>query len=147
MRSATIGQLAAGVLVLAACGGSGAAPALRPRPPAPIDLSVYVSDSRISVSPASAGAGPIVFIVTNQSQEAESLAISTGGGSTLATTAPINPQGTTQVSLDFTPGDYVIAAAPRGRTEAQRSLPSPIHPAHLHIGRERPSSDGQLLQP
>ncbi|MGH2914296.1 MAG: hypothetical protein ACRDMX_04835 [Solirubrobacteraceae bacterium] len=147
MRSATIGQLAAVALLIAGCGSSGDGAASRPRPSAPIDLSVYVSDARISVSPNSLGAGPVVFVVTNQSREAQALAIISRGGSTLATTAPINPQGTTHVTLDFAPGEYTIAAAARGRTEAQQSQASPIRSVRLRIGRARPSSDGQLLQP
>jgi hypothetical protein len=147
MRIRTIGQLAVSALVLSACGAAGGQSASVPRPPSPVNLTVYVNDSRVSVSPASVGAGPIVFIVTNQARNAESLAISSAGGSTLASTAPINPQGTTQVSVDFKPGDYTIATSPHGRSDAQLSQPSPIRPASIHIGRQRPGSDNQLLQP
>jgi hypothetical protein len=118
------------------------------RPPSPVNLTVYVNDSRVSVSPTSVGAGPVIFIVTNQASRAESLAISTAGGSqTVATTAPINPQGTTQVSVNFKPGDYTIATAPHGRTDAQLSESSPIRSVSIHIGRQRATSSNQLLQP
>ena len=118
-----------------------------PRPPSPVNLTVYVNDSRVSVSPASVGAGTVVFIVTNQARHAESLAISAAGGSTLASTAPINPQGTTQVSVNFKPGEYTIATAPHGRTDAELSQTPPIRPASIRIGRQRASSGNQLLQP
>jgi len=134
-------------LALCACGASGPAPASRPRPPAPVDLSVYVNDAKVSVSPAGVGAGPLVLVVTNQSRSAESLAVTNASGSTVATTAPINPQGTTKLSIDVSPGEYTIATAPHGRTQAQQSVPSSIRPARLRIGRERPSSGSQLLQP
>ncbi len=160
MRIATIEELArrtaavrSGLLMLAcatlvaACGSAARAPASLPRPPAPITLSVLVGDSRVSISPASVGAGPIVFVVTNQSSRAQALAIVDSRGSTLASTAPINPQGTTRLSTDFPPGAYTIATAPQGRTDAQRSLPAVIRPARLRLGAERPNSDGQLLQP
>lgn len=155
MRIRTMGQLAASALglavsalVLAGCGTAGGKAASVLRPPSPVNLTVYVNDSRVSVSPTSVGAGPVLFIVTNQASRAESLAISRAGASqTLASTAPINPQGTTQVSVNFTPGDYTIATASRGRTDAQLSEQSPIRSASIHIGHERASSSNQLLQP
>jgi hypothetical protein len=154
MRIRTIGQLAASALVLAvsalvlsACGTAGGKAASVLRPPSPVNLTVYVNDSRVSVSPTSVGAGPVVFIVTNQASRAEALAISKTGGSTLASTAPINPQGTTQLSVNFRPGEYTIATASRGRTDAQLSEQSPIKSVSIHIGRPRPSSSNQLLQP
>jgi hypothetical protein len=148
MRIRTIVQLAVSALVVSACGTAGGKAASVLRPPTPVNLTVYVNDSRVSVSPTSVGAGPIVFIVTNQASRAEALAISKAGGSqTLASTAPINPQGTTQVSVNFTPGEYTIATAAHGRTDAQLSQQSPIKSVSIHIGRQRRSSSNQLLQP
>lgn len=148
MRIRTIGQLAVSILLLSACGSAGGKSASALRPPAPVNLAVYVSESRVSVSPTSVGAGPVVFTVTNQASHAEALAISRAGGSqTLAITAPINPQGTTQVSVDFKPGRYTIATAARGRTDAQLTQPSSIQSASIRIGRQRASSSNQLLQP
>jgi len=153
MRIRTIGQLGLGALVLpgcalvlSACGSSGGTSASLPRPASPVNMTVLVNDARVSVSPRSVGAGPITFIVTNQASRAESLAISRAG-STLASTAPINPQGTTQVSVDFKPGIYTVATGSRGRNEAQRSKQSSIRPASIHIGRARASSGNDLLQP
>jgi hypothetical protein len=148
MRIRTIGILATASLAVSACGGTGGSAATKPRPPSPVNLTVYVNDSRVSVSPASVGAGPVVFIVTNQARHAESLAISRSGGAhPIASTAPINPQGTATVSVDFKPGDYTIATAAHGTTDASLSQPSSIHPASIHIGNERKSSGGDLLQP
>jgi hypothetical protein len=95
------------------------------------------------------GAGPVIFVVTNQASHSEALAITRGPASShpLASTAPINPQGTTQVSVDFKPGDYTIATAAHGRTDAQLSRASSIAPASLHIGRKRANSSNSLLQP
>ena len=153
MRIRTIGHSALSAFVLSACGlglsacgSTGGKAASLPRPPDPVNMTVYVNDSRVSVSPRSVGAGPITFIVTNQASRAESLAISRGG-STLASTAPINPQGTTQVSVDFRPGIYTVATGPRGRNEAQISRQTSIRPASIHIGRQRRSSGNDLLQP
>jgi hypothetical protein len=133
------------VAVVAGCGSTGGKSAALLRPPSPVNLSVYISSSRVSVSPTAVGAGPVVFVVTNQSSQSESLAIG-DGSRTLATTAPINPQGTTQVSVDVKPGAYTIATAPHG-TDAQQSQPSGIAGATIHVGRQRPSSSNQVLQP
>jgi hypothetical protein len=153
MRIRTIGQFALSALVLpgcalavSACGSAGGKAASVARPANPVNMTVYVNDSRVSVSPTKVGAGPITFIVTNQASRAESLAISRGG-STLARTAPINPQGTTQVSVDFKPGIYIVATGPRGQNDAQLSKQSSIRPAAIRIGRARQSSGNDLLQP
>jgi hypothetical protein len=149
MRVGTIVTLAASALAVAACGSTGGKAASRAGQPTPVNLTVYVNDSRISISPEVVGAGPVIFIVTNQSSHSEALAITRGPASShpLASTAPINPQGTTQVSVDFKPGDYTISTAAHGRTDAQLSRPSSIAPASLHIGRRRASSSNSLLQP
>jgi hypothetical protein len=133
-------------VAVAACGSTGGKSAAVLRPPSPVNLSVYINDSRISVSPASVGAGQILFIVTNQASHSVALAIS-DGPHTLATTAPINPQGTTQVSVNTRPGRYTIAAAAHGATEAQLTQHSPIAPATVHVGHARPSSGNQVNQP
>ncbi len=148
MRRTTIGILVASALAVSSCGSSGGTFANRPRPPAPVNLTVYVNDSRVSVSPTSVGAGPVVFIVTNQGSHAQSLTISPAGQTQpLASTAPINPQATTQVTVDFQPGDYTIATAPKSTTDASLANRPSIQPASLHIGRERPSASNDLLNP
>jgi hypothetical protein len=148
MRIRMIGILGAGALAVTACGSVGGQAPTQNRPPTPVNLTVYVNDSRVSVSPASVGAGPVVFIVTNQAGHAVALTISGAGqGRPLASTAPINPQGTTQVSVDFRPGDYTIATSPQGSTDASLSAPSAIRSASIHIGPKRAGSNSALLQP
>jgi hypothetical protein len=142
-----IGVVGVSILAVAGCGSIGGKAAVQARPPAPVNLTVYVNDSRVSVSPASVGAGPVVFIVTNQASNAEALSISQPGGQVLASTAPINPQGTTQVAVNFRPGDYTIGTSKHGGTDASLSVPSSIRSASIHIGRQRQSSSNQLLQP
>ena len=136
------------VVAMSACGSVGGRSPSVARPPAPITLTVYVNDARVSVWPESFGAGPVVFIVTNQASRAEALAISRADQSQpLASTAPINPQGTTQVAVDFRPGDYTISTSPHGATDAQLSQASLIRSAQIHIGHERATAKNQLLQP
>jgi hypothetical protein len=147
MRKTTTVILAAGTIALSACGG-GSVAASRARPPAPVNLAVYVNDAKVSVSPTSVGAGPVVFVVTNQASHAEALAISAAGRMhPLASTAPINPQATTQVTVNFRPGVYTIATASRGRTDASEANPPLIAPASIHIGPPRANSDTALLLP
>jgi hypothetical protein len=147
-RTFGIGILVLGSFVAAGCGG-GATFANKPRPPTPVNLSVYVNNARVSISPTSVGAGPVVFLVSNAADRTESVTIQReGGGPTLGTTGPINPQSTAQVTVDFrTPGDYTVATVKVARTEAARFTKSPIQPAKLHIGRKRASASNQLLQP
>jgi hypothetical protein len=146
MRTATIGIVAV-TLLLAAC-GSGSHFANRPRPPTPVDSTVYVDDSRVSVSPNSIGAGPVVFTITNQASSTETVTFqAAGGGSTLASSAPINPQTTAQVTVDFNPGTYTIGTTAPSSPSASAANPSSIQPATLHIGPPRPNSNGALLQP
>lgn len=148
MRSRVILILGTTALAVSACGSTGGEAPTEARPPTPINLTVYVNDSKVSVSPSAVGAGPVVFIVTNQASHSESLAISKSGQShPLASTAPINPQGTTQVSVNFKPGDYTIATGAQGSTDASLSQPSSIRAASIHIGRERSSSSSDVLQP
>ncbi|MFZ0043096.1 MAG: hypothetical protein WAK93_17440 [Solirubrobacteraceae bacterium] len=148
MRIRTIGILGASALVVSACGSSGGKSPVVATPPTPINLSVYINDSRVSVSPQLVGAGPVVFVVTNQASHAESLDISlTGKSGTVASTAPINPQGTTQVSVNFRPGKYTVSTGPRGSTDASLTQPSSIRPALVLVGRRRASAGSSLLEP
>lgn len=147
MRRATIGILALGAFSVAGCGG-GAHFANNPRPPTPVDLTVYVNNSRVLVSPSSVGAGPVIFIITNQSRQAQSVTIQpASGGTALASTAPINPQATSQIQVNFSPGNYTMTTGNPGTTDASQASPSSITPASLYIGPERPNGNNVLLQP
>jgi hypothetical protein len=148
MRKTMIAVLGTTALSLAACGSSGGTFADKPGPPPPVSLAVYVNDSKISISPTSVGAGPVIFTVTNQGNKAHSLAIlSAGGSSPIASTAPINPQGTTQISVDFKPGNYSIAGGAGRGTDAQLASAPPLVPASLHIGKPRSNKPGELITP
>ena len=147
MRRRTFGTLAAVTLLVAGCGSSTHF-ANKPRPASPVDLTVYVNDARVSISPASVGAGQVSFIVTNQASNAESVTVHHQGDSTrLATTGPINPQATAQVTVDLKKGDYTVTTVTGGTSEASLATGPKIASASLHIGPARPSSSDQLLQP
>jgi hypothetical protein len=138
MRRRTIGMLAASALGLTACGSTSSG-ATTPRPAAPVNLTVYIDNSSVSVSPSSVGAGAVTFIITNQANQAESLAIARSGssdGKPLADTGPINPQATAQVTVDFnSQGSYSLSTG--GGVQA----------ASIHVGAPRSNSDNQLLAP
>jgi hypothetical protein len=147
MSRTTFALLAVSAVALSGCGG-GSHFANARRPPTPVDLTVYVNNQSVSVSPGSVGAGPVIFLVTNQATKTVSLTIAqTGSGQALATTGPINPDGTGQVQVDFTPGEYTIGPSTAGENDAQLVQGNKIAPATLHIGRARPSADNALLQP
>jgi hypothetical protein len=151
MRRTTIGILAVTTaLTVAGCGSAGTF-ANKPKPPAPVDLTVYINNARVSLSPSTVGAGPVIFIITNQANSAQSLSILPAGASAaqpLANTGPINPQGTAQVSVNFpSSGDYTLTTAGSGQTDAQLATAPSIAPAKLHIGGPRPSASNVLLQP
>jgi hypothetical protein len=141
----TIAMLAGTVLAVSAC-GSTAQGVSTPRPAAPVNLTVFIDNSEVSVSPTSVGAGPVAFIITNQASQTESLSILHAGasaGQPLADTGPINPQGTAQVTVDFSsPGRYSLATAGGGAGAG-----STIRAASIRIGAKRANSDTQLLQP
>ena len=139
----------ASALLLSACGAGSGGFQNRPRPPIPVNLSVYVNDARVSVSPGAVGAGPVVFTVTNAGRQTQSLTVQSADGSrTLASTGPINPQTTAQVTVDFRqPGDYQVATGRNGGSLAQRAQAGAIRAAPLRIGRRRASASNALLQP
>jgi hypothetical protein len=102
----------------------------------------------VLVSPSTVGAGPVIFIITNQASQAESVTVQpTAGGSALATTAPINPQATSEVQVNFTPGTYTVGTRSAGGSDASQASPSQIQSASLLVGPERENSNGALLQP
>jgi hypothetical protein len=141
----TIGILALSALAVSGCGATSSG-ATTPRPPAPVNVTVYIDNSSVSISPSSVGAGPVVFIITNQASQAESLSILRSGssGRPLANTeAPINPQATDQLTVNFTSqGNYSVSTA-----TGDAGSTSSIKAATIHVGGTRSSSDNQVLQP
>lgn len=135
--------LTAAALAALAAGGCGQATERRnaDRPPAPITITASVSPDRVSVSPGSFGAGPVRLIVVNQTSAAQQVtlesALAPGEGPGIRRqTAPINPQDTATLAADVRPGRYTVSV----RGDA-------IGRATLRVGDDRPSAQGELLQP
>ena len=150
MRRTTIATIAVGAIAVGGC-GSGAKFANHPKPATPVNLTVYINTDRVSLSPASVGAGPVIFIITNQSRNAQAVTILPAGASPaqpLANAGPINPQATTEVTVNFSnPGDYTVTTGHSGSNQAAVGNPPTTQPAALHIGPPRPSASNVLLQP
>lgn len=148
MRTATIGILTGCTLAVAGCGGVKHF-ANNPRPAVPVNLTVYINNARVLVSPNSVGAGPVVFIITNQASQAESVAIQSAGGQTLANTASINPQATATVQVNsFSPNSvYTVTTNSGGTTDASQAVGSSIQSASLYVGPARQNANNVLLQP
>lgn len=131
---------------LAGCGSSGGTAVSRAGPPTPLGVSVLITNSRVVAAPDRFGAGPVLFTVTNQASSARTLAIFRRRGMRVADTAPLNPQGSTQVSVVVDKGRYTLTAGARGRTDAQPGAPQ-TEPLTIVVGRARRSSGSTLLTP
>ena len=124
---------------IAACGG-GADYANKPRPPSPINVTAAISTKKVSISPKTFGAGPIVIIISNQTDEMQTVTLQTQelGGTEPGikqTSNPIDPRGTGTMKVDVRKGTYEISA--KGGVKA----------ATVEVGRERGSAQDELLEP
>jgi hypothetical protein len=148
MRIRTIVICALSALGLSACGSAGSKSASLATPPGPVVLSALVSGAHVSVSPTRVGAGPVLLTVTNQGRHAAAVTLSRSGRR-LARTAPINPQGATQIKVDLARGVYRVALArPSGhRSDAAKTRPTTVSGAVLRVGRRRGGGSSQLLSP
>ena len=133
--------VAAGAVTLAGCGSSGGTAGSRVGPPNPLGVSVLITNSRVVASPERFGAGPVLFTVTNQASSSRTLQIFRGRDMRVADTAPLNPQGSTQVSVVVNRGRYRLSADGRQRSDAQ------TQPLTIVVGRTRRSSGSSLLAP
>jgi hypothetical protein len=130
----------AGALGASACG----APATHPnedRPPASINVTAAIVDGHIELSPRTVGAGPIRLLVTNQTDDPRTVTVQTNevGGSQpglKSSTSAIVPSGTAMLEVDVREGDYRVS------TDG-----GDIKAVAMKVGAERPSAQGELLQP
>lgn len=144
IRAAVI--VAAGAVALAGCGSSGGTAVSRVGPPNPLSVSVLITNARVVASPSRFGAGPVLFTVTNQASDSRTLQIFRGRDMRVADTAPLNPQGSTEVSVIFNRGRYRLSAGSHGRTDDQLGA-ARTKPLTILVGRTRRSSGSTLLTP
>jgi hypothetical protein len=126
---------------VAACGSSSDRKN-QERPAAAIVVSASINNQRVNVSPRRFGGGPITLVITNQSSTKQQVTLESDGGpgsgpgTRPVQTGPINPRETASVKADVTQGSYALKVDGDG-----------VAPARLVVGRNRPSSQNQLLQP
>jgi len=142
MRTATSRAVAAGIagavaLGTAGCGSTEQRPNL-PRPPVRIVLTGSISTDRVSVSPRRIGAGPVSLVVANLTDTTQRITLETAGRGRagIRRTTPINPRDTAELRADLRTGRYTVHVATGG-----------IRAATLRVGRPRPSTQNDLLQP
>jgi hypothetical protein len=104
-----------------------------------VELTGVIQEDRITVSPDRAGAGPIVITISNQTPDAHTVTLE--GEQIRERVGPIPPQDTGTIQKTLTPGAYEVRAG------SSVAVPKEIQPAHLEVGRERPSSSDRLLLP
>jgi hypothetical protein len=146
VRVFPIAVLAASAVVLSGCGSSGGTAVSRASPPDPLSVSVLITNARVVASPARFGAGPVLFTVTNQATSARNLRIFRARGMRIADTAPLNPQGSTQLTVIFRRGRYRLSAGARPQTNAQPDAPQ-TEPLTIVVGRTRRGAGSELLSP
>lgn len=114
----------------------------RDRPPMPIVITANIAKDKVSVSPTRFGAGPISLVVTNQTDRSQQLTLETvdePGGETAGirqNTGPINPRDTAELKADIAEGTYTVHVGG-----------DDISPATIDVGRERKSSQQDLMLP
>jgi hypothetical protein len=113
----------------------------KPRPPVPINATVAIDGKRVRVSPGTFGAGPVVFIISNQSGDAqkvtfESDELGAAHGGIRRSTERILPRSTGELRVDAAQGTYTLSASTGG-----------IRPASVEVSARRRSSQNDLLLP
>ena len=112
------------------------------RPPAPIVITAFIAKDKVSVSPTSFGGGPIQLKVVNSTDRSQSVTLETADkpGSSDAgvrqVTGPINPNDNATLSADVRQGTYSV-----------RVSGDDIRGATIDVGKERPTSQQDLMLP
>src|SRR3954466_7596815 len=97
----------ASAALVAGCGGSDKFKN-DPRPPTPVQLTGVVTDKQVTVSPKRVGAGPVILLVSNQTDAAQTLPPE--GEGTIDTVGPVNPLDTATLQSTLKPGTYTVKA-------------------------------------
>ena len=137
MRARVVVSAGIATALIAGCGDEDFAN--EPRPPVPVELTGVVQDEAVTVSPARIGAGPVRITVSNQTRRRQSITLE--GERTRTQVGPVDPLDTATIRSTLDPGLYEVSAG------SAVAVPKEIRPALLRIGRERPSSSGDLLLP
>jgi hypothetical protein len=111
-----------------------------PRPAVTIELTGVIQEDKLSVSPSrNLGAGPFTILISNQTDSEHTVTLE--GGSIQEEVGPVAPDDTVEIKRTLAPGSYEVRAG------SARAVRREIQPATLDIGRERKSSNNELLLP
>ena len=143
-RKCVISLLAAGVVSVLAAGCGEDDFKNEPRPAVPQELTGVIQEDKVTVSPSGAGrvklgAGPFLITISNQSEDPHVVILE--GERVREQTQEVAPLDTTTIQKTLEPGTYEVRA---GSEEAQSRE---IEPAILEIGKDRKSSNDELLLP
>jgi hypothetical protein len=113
----------------------------RPRPPSPINVTAAIDGKRVRVSPGTFGSGPVVFIISNQSGDAQKVTFETdelgaAHGGIKRSTGTIGPRATGQLKVDPVEGSYTLSASA-----------GDVTPANVEVSARRRSAQNDLLLP
>jgi hypothetical protein len=134
----TLATLLSGALLVTFASGCGSTKTFRndPRPAAPIVVTAAITPAGVTVSPSHFGAGLVQFVVANLTSASQQLTVQSTAKSFQQQTGPINPQDTAELKADLGQGVYLISTSTPG-----------LKAATLAVGKPRPTSNDQLLQP
>jgi hypothetical protein len=111
-----------------------------PRPPVPMELTGVIQEDKLTVSPSrNIGAGPFTILISNQTDTEHTVTLE--GGSIQEQVGPVAPDDTVEIKRTLAPGSYEVRAG------SARAVRREIQPAMLDIGKERRSSNNELLLP
>jgi hypothetical protein len=111
-----------------------------PRPPVTIELTGSIQEDRLTVSPSrNLGAGPFTILIANLTDAEHTVTLE--GGSVKHDAGRVAPDDTVQIKRTLAPGTYEVRAG------SKRAVRREIQPATLEIGKERRSSNNELLLP
>jgi hypothetical protein len=107
------------------------------RPPATLQISAAITDRGVNVSPEKVGAGPIRMVISNQSSKSvrATLSPSANGATSRSTRDAIPPGGVGAIQGTVDRGTW--------RLQVGKGIAS----GRLSVGKQRESSDGELLLP
>ena len=111
-----------------------------PRPAVPIELTGVIQEDKLTVSPSrNIGAGPFTILISNQTDSDHTVTLE--GGSIQERVGPVAPDDTVEIKRTLAPGSYEVRAG------SARAVRREIQPAMLDIGKQRRSSNNELLLP
>ena len=111
-----------------------------PRPPVAMELTGVIQEDKLTVSPSrNIGAGPFTILISNQTDAEHTVTLE--GASIQERVGPVAPDDTVEIKRTLAPGSYEVRAG------SARAVRREIQPATLDIGKQRRSSNNELLLP